>query len=236
MRVNARFQQLAFLPQINESSNNFGMAFPIRLSGVALRVLILCGALSAASTFSQTDRTKLFDREDACIRSEAATHFFRGAVLVGIDGKIVFENAYGLGDYEIADGHIANAEFIDMSVPFSAGGIYSTVEDPYRWNEALTENGKLLSADSLKQMFTEYSEATHEGQHYGYGVVISRLKFGKLLYYHGGGVKGFSSSLQRYPNDRVCIVVLSNLDSYRPWELSDHIASDLFNQPLSPVH
>ena len=146
---------------------------------------------------------------------------------------ILKERASG---YEITDGHIANADFIDMSVPFSAGGIYSTVEDLYRWNEALTENGKLLSADSLKQMFAEYPEATHEGQHYGYGVVISRLKFGKLLYYHGGGVKGFSGSLQRYPNDRVCIVVLSNFDSYKPWELGDHIASDLFGLPLSIAH
>ena len=110
------------------------------------------------------------------------------------------------------------------------------MEDMYSWNEALSESGKLLSADSLKQMFTEYPEATHEGQHYGYGVVISRLKFGRLLYYHGGGVEGFSSSIQRYPNDRVCIVVLSNLDSYKPWELGDHIASDLFNQPLPTAH
>jgi CubicO group peptidase (beta-lactamase class C family) len=141
---------------------------------------------------------------------------------------IVKERASG---YDMLGGHIANADFLDMSVPFSAGGIYSTVEDMYRWSEALAENGKLLSADSLKQMFTEYPEATHEGQHYGYGVVISRLKFGKLLYYHGGGIEGFSSSIQRYPNDRVSIVILSNLDSYKPWELGDHIASDLFNQP-----
>jgi len=107
---------------------------------------------------------------------------------------IIKERASGYG---IVDGHVANSDFIDMSIPFSAGGIYSTVEDMYRWNEALTEDGELLSAQSWKQMFTEYPEATHEGQHYGYGVVISRLKFGKLLYYHGGGVEGFSSSIVR---------------------------------------
>src|SRR4029077_7965973 len=145
---------------------------------------------------------------------------------------ILKERASG---YRMKDGDLANADFIDMSVPYAAGDIYSTVEDMYRWNEALSESGKLLSADSLKQMFTEYPEATHEGQHYGYGVVISRCKFGRLLYYHGGGVEGFSSSIQRYPNDRVCIVVLSNLDSYKPWELGDHIASDLFSQPLSTL-
>lgn len=373
------------------------MPFQVLFAGIAFRALILCGVISAVSTLGHADRSKLFQQEDAYIRSEVATQLFRGAVLVGIDGTIVFEKAYGFGDeewganntvhtkfriasltkqftaacilllqergrlnvhdpisrylsglprawqaitihqllthtsgipnstnrtenaridrtgatpqqmialvadkpldfapgtkwsysntgyfllgmivekvsgqsyadflrtnifeplemknsgydrardilkeraseYELIDGHIANADFIDMSVPFSAGGIYSTVDDMYSWNEALAKPGKLLSAESLKQMFREYPEATHEGQHYGYGVVISRLKFGRLLYYHGGGVEGFSSSLQRYPEDRVCIAILSNFDSYKPWELGDHIASDLFSQPLSAIH
>jgi CubicO group peptidase (beta-lactamase class C family) len=390
------YNSYRFLLRITDSNDNLLMPFQLRFSCAALRALILCGVISAASAFGQTDRVRLFEGEDAYIRSEAATHFFRGTVLVGIDGKIVFEKAYGYGDeewsvnntihtkfriasltkqftaacilllqerghlnvhdpisrylsdlpaawqgitihqllthtsgipnstdtsgnsesdrigatpqqiiahvadkpldfkpgtnwkysntgyvllgmviekasglsyanflrtnifeplsmrdsgydrarnilkerasgYQLIDGQIANADFIDMSLPFSAGGIYSTVEDLYRWNEALAESGKLLSADSLKQMFTEYPEATHEGQHYGYGVVISHLKFGRLLYYHGGGVEGFSSSIQRYPKDRVCIVVLSNFDSYKPWELGDHIASDLLNRHLSTV-
>jgi len=143
--------------------------------------------------------------------------------------EILKARAYG---YDLNNGHVTNADFIDMSGPFSAGGIYSTVEDMFRWNEALAHSGKLLSADSLKQMFTEYPEATHQGQHYGYGVVISRQKFGKLLYYHGGGVEGFSSVIQRYPEERLCIVVLSNLAAYKPWELGDHIAADIFHLPM----
>ena len=58
------------------------------------------------------------------------------------------------------------------------------------------------------------------------------LGFGKLLYYHGGGVEEFSSSIQRYSQERVCIVILSNLATKKHWELGDHIAYDLFNQPL----
>jgi len=53
-----------------------------------------------------------------------------------------------------------------------------------------------------------------------------------LLWYHGGGVLGFSSSIQRYPRERVCIIMLSNLGPSKPWEFGDHIASDLFNEPL----
>jgi CubicO group peptidase (beta-lactamase class C family) len=142
---------------------------------------------------------------------------------------ILKERASG---YQIQNGHVINADFIDMSVPFAAGGIYSTVEDMHRWNEALAPKGKLLSPDSLRRMFTPYPEATYQGQYYGYGVVISQEKFGKLLYYHGGGVQGFSSSIQRYPKERVCIIVLSNLDPSEPWNLADHIAADLFDQPL----
>ena len=158
-----------------------------------------------------------------------------GATNSGYDQAtdILKERASG---YQVKDGHLANADFIDMSVPYAAGDIYSTVEDMYRWNEAPAQNGKLLSAESLNQMFTQYPEATYLGQHYGYGVVISRQKFGKLLYYHGGGVEGFSSSIQRYPRERICIVVLSNLSSFKPWDLGDHIASDLFDQPLPLTH
>jgi hypothetical protein len=35
------------------------------------------------------------------------------------------------------------------------------VEDMYGWNEAMAQDGKLLAANSLKQMFTEYPEATY---------------------------------------------------------------------------
>ena len=73
---------------------------------------------------------------------------------------VLKERAYG---YDVKNGRIANADFIDMSGPSAAGGLYSTVEDLFLWNEALAEDGKLLSAGSLKQMFTECPEAAREG-------------------------------------------------------------------------
>jgi len=46
-----------------------------------------------------------------------------------------------------------NAEFIDMSVPFAAGGLYATTEDLLRWERGLM-GGKLLSPASLGKMTT----------------------------------------------------------------------------------
>jgi CubicO group peptidase (beta-lactamase class C family) len=149
--------------------------------------------------------------------------------------EILSDRASG---YDRKDGRLINADFIDMSVPYAAGGIYSTVEDLYRWNEGLA-NRKLLSAESLREMFQGYPETAslhgHYGYqgHYGYGVgVIER--FDRTLYYHGGGVTGFSSYILRFPREHICIVVLSNDGLVQTWALADHIAADLFDQPSPP--
>ena len=129
---------------------------------------------------------------------------------------------------------VVNADFIDMSIPYAAGSIYSTIEDMLRWSEGLA-NGKVLSAQSKAAMFALYPNAVLQDQHYGYGVVLAK-RFGRELQYHGGGVKGFESVIQRYPRDGVCIIVLENLDPTTPWDVGDHIASLLFREPLPEAH
>ena len=124
--------------------------------------------------------------------------------------------------YQLKDGMLVNAQYIDMTVPFAAGGIYSTVEDLFKWNEALA-HGKLLSEASQELMFGIYPETGVNNSHYGYGVVMTE-RFSQQLYYHGGGVSGFASSIQRYPAKNLCIVVLSNLEIVKPWEIGDGLA------------
>ena len=130
--------------------------------------------------------------------------------------------------YRVKDGKPENAGYVDASIPFAAGGLYSTVRDLYRWNEALA-NGRLLSADSRRQMFTIYPETAAFGAHYGYGVVISE-KFGQTLYYHGGGISGFASAIQRYPKSNVCVVVLSNEEEIKSWDVATSLAALLLDK------
>src|SRR6185437_11740549 len=77
-----------------------------------------------------------------------------------------------------------NAPYIDMSVPYAAGGLYSTTHDLLRWEQALY-GMRLLSASSLRQMTTPYMSD------YGFGLTIRTLPGGQLLYSHGGGIYGF---------------------------------------------
>jgi len=133
--------------------------------------------------------------------------------------------------YWVKNGKPENAGYVDASIPFAAGGLYSTVRDLYRWNEALAK-GRLLSADSRRRMFTVYPEAAGYGAHYGYGVVIGE-KFGQPLYYHGGGISGFASAIQRYPESDICVVVLSNEGAIKSWDVATSLAGLLLDKSTS---
>jgi hypothetical protein len=45
------------------------------------------------------------------------------------------------------------AAYLDMTQPYAAGSLYSTVEDLYRWDQALLTE-KILSAKSKERMFS----------------------------------------------------------------------------------
>jgi CubicO group peptidase (beta-lactamase class C family) len=91
---------------------------------------------------------------------------------------------------------------ISMEGPYSAGAMVSTVDDLYQWTKAL-HNNQVLAAASTKKMLTPYKE------NYGYGIGIDSLKTHKRVS-HSGGIPGFSSYLSYFPDDDICVAVISN--------------------------
>jgi CubicO group peptidase (beta-lactamase class C family) len=115
-------------------------------------------------------------------------------------------NSNGLAVGYVRDGE---ADFIDMSIPFAAGGLFSTVEDLYLWDQALF-SGTLLTEDSLAEMFSEHAAIPDpEGAAYGYGWIIGQ-KNGRRVFDHRGAIEGFVSLIAHYPDEDVLIVILSN--------------------------
>ena len=110
--------------------------------------------------------------------------------------------------YSNRNGVRINSDYLDMTVPYAAGSLYSTVDDLLTWTEALF-SGKLLTAKSLEAMLT----ANLGG--YAYGVGVSRMHNRRVIS-HGGGINGFNTELTRFPEDRVTIVVLRNADYGMP--------------------
>jgi CubicO group peptidase (beta-lactamase class C family) len=108
------------------------------------------------------------------------------------------------------------AEYIDMSIPFAAGGLYSTTEDLLRWEQGLF-GGKVLSAASLAKMATPFKE------HYAFGLAVNTAGTGEKLFEHGGGVNGFNTRMLYVPEQKLTVIVLANLNG----PAADNIATDL---------
>ena len=89
---------------------------------------------------------------------------------------------------------------------FSDGGLYTTVVDLLKFDQALYEE-KLLTERSKKIMLTPKSPARGYACGWGTGKM-----YGKRLVGHGGGASGISAAFYRYIDDRVTVIVLSNYD------------------------
>jgi CubicO group peptidase (beta-lactamase class C family) len=111
----------------------------------------------------------------------------------------------------------ANARYIEMSVPFSAGSLYSTTHDLLRWEQALFA-GKLLSAASLEKMTTPFK---HD---YACGLMVHPVNGHKMIA-HEGGINGFVTMLAYYPDDKLTVIVLGNLEGGATVEIANYLAA-----------
>lgn len=112
------------------------------------------------------------------------------------------------GGYLLKNGKIDSvAPYLDMSWAYSAGGLYSSVDDMYLWTQAL-DNGTLVSPQLLNLMFTPAPNANG----YGYGWVITHF-FGQRVAAHDGEVNGFLSFIARFVDANAVLIILSNQES-----------------------
>src|SRR2546423_8733091 len=123
------------------------------------------------------------------------------------------------------------APYLDMSIPYAAGSLYSTVEDLYLWDQALYGE-RILSAKSKELMFKPNLS------NYGYGFVMTKATLGpptKLavpVIQHNGGINGFSTVIVRMVPEKRLIVLLDNTErgQYLDKIVLD-VMSVLYDQP-----
>jgi CubicO group peptidase (beta-lactamase class C family) len=129
--------------------------------------------------------------------------------------------------YQRIPGGFKNAGFTSMEFPFSAGAILSTVEDMYKWNQALF-GGKILSKEMFTKMTTPYLN------HYGYGIYIDTLQNKKLIR-HSGGISGYLNHGVYFPDDDLYIIVLSNNVS-ESRGIANALSAIAFGKPIVPAY
>lgn len=141
----------------------------------------------------------------------------------GLDSNEVIQKHKASG-YEIdAQNKLCNAKFIHMSNAYSAGGLFSTVEDLYLLDNGL-QNSSLLSNNFISQMFTP--------GHFGYGYNIMKTEQNNTVIFHHGGINGFTSSFLRLMEKNVTVIVFSNITTLLTSTVANEIIAYLENSDL----
>ena len=124
--------------------------------------------------------------------------------------------------------NMENAAFLDMSVPFAAGAMYSTVEDLYLWDRALYTD-KLIAAKTKAVYFKPFLN------HYAFGWGVNFTRIGEssdsvLAISHGGGINGFNTLILRIPDAQHLIVLLNNTGGTSLEEMARGICGILYDK------
>jgi CubicO group peptidase (beta-lactamase class C family) len=150
-------------------------------------------------------------------------------------GHTRIESTKAGGDWQQTDQSSTSATLGD-------GGIYSSLEDLAKWDEALRSN-KLLSKEEMQPALTSFTFADGtqprwpansdraEGSPalYGFGWFLDRYKKHSRMW-HYGETQGFRSYIVRFPNDHLTIIVLCNRTDITPETLVLKVADELLDQ------
>jgi len=119
--------------------------------------------------------------------------------------------------YDIADGELNNAPFINVSSRIGGGGVTSTVPDLLRWAQAVMDQ-RIVTGKWYEQVLTPVTTASGRWSGIGDGTEYYTLGFmvrpinGNFVINHGGSQKGTEAAFFVFPERRIAIAALSNLE------------------------
>ncbi len=109
------------------------------------------------------------------------------------------------------------------TVSIGAGDVWATAGDLGLWNQALMTPDRLLTAESLAQMFTSHTSVpdAYSEMHdvsYGYGWFLAEIG-GHHVCFHPGDNSGFSALTLLVPAEALTITLLANNEDFDLWGL-----------------
>lgn len=144
-----------------------------------------------------------------------------------VASDIIPNRAYG---YDREDGKYINAPYLSMTLPYAAGSLLSTTDDLRKWTTAFM-NDQVVSAASRKLAHTSAKLKNGEETNYGFGWGLHDFK-GSPRIGHSGGINGFLSESQYFPNEKIHISVLSNCNCNGPQKLIKPLAAMAIGKPM----
>jgi CubicO group peptidase (beta-lactamase class C family) len=150
------------------------------------------------------------------------------------DRDIIPHRAAG---YELVKGQLKNQEWVSPTFNSTAdGALYFTALDLGKWDAALYTE-KLLKRSSFEQMWTvaKLNNGQPNKANYGFAWDIKQVNDHKVIE-HGGAWQGFTTHIARYVDDKLTVVVLTNLDAghAQPAKIAHRVAG-MYVPALTPI-
>ena len=132
-------------------------------------------------------------------------------------------------------GHTAGGKYVEEKFAddvIGDKGVYSTVDDMLKWDQALYSE-KLLKKETIIEAFTGYSNEHKGKRNYGYGWrLIDDGKNPKIVY-HNGWWHGYATLFFRRPSDQTTVIILSNKFGGGTYHIEDILS--ILNENSAPV-
>jgi CubicO group peptidase (beta-lactamase class C family) len=187
----------AFLPAFKSEPLKFqpGRGFSYSCGSFLLGLII---AKVSGETYPDFMQHRIFDKlgmknscinnADSIIHNRAAGYILNDSTIV--HGRQISEAAQARGDV----------------------GVLTTVTDMLKWYAAL-QDSSLLKQSSIDLMFSPGLLNDSSKTAYGFGWFVSPYRDHPLITHDGAFRTGYNSVIEIFPEDHVCIVILSNLQT-----------------------
>jgi CubicO group peptidase (beta-lactamase class C family) len=179
---------------MRQDKTYFPPGFKYRYSNSAYALLSLIVEGRGGCTFAQFLKRRIFEP----LQMRGTLAYERGLAAVP-------NRAFG---YALKAGRFVRADQSLTSSVLGDGGIYSSVADLYRWDQALYGR-RLVSRKMLDLAFSPHAKTDMPGTGYGFGWYVSHYR-GLKEVWHRGSTIGFTTRLVRIPEREFTVIILSN--------------------------
>ena len=147
------------------------------------------------------------------------------------DRDIIRNRAAG---YDLENGVLKNQEYISPTFNSTAdGALYFTVLDLAKW-DAVLNTTQLLKKENMALLWSPVKLNNGKTEQYGLGWRLDNIN-GHQLVEHGGEWQGFTAFISRYVDDKLTVIILTNLsDNAELGSITHHVAS-IYDSGLNVV-
>ena len=129
-----------------------------------------------------------------------------------------------LAGIPLTDGHLKRLPQLSLTPPEGDAWLYTTVDDLFHWSLIMDDGGKMFTKRDLTEIFTPGKE------NYGYGWFVGK-GFDRVRYRHNGALPGYYSDFIKFPDDKITIILFSNLDRSRLQAIARDISAIVLGTP-----